>query len=183
MLLEAVTSSNCPCKPLKIELLIMTRPHLTQWSVEKQQRLERQLSGYWAADVWKIGACPLVKPEGLGKAYPNAAVRFEGISHSVKIELKYACWKKFTDRDWKADSEGHWFYLKPLINWLSQVAPHINSLLEKGLDEWEASLREFIVASDNARDPRRYVSTLRVIYAVLSLHCLAVSTRADQEAD
>jgi integrase len=140
----------------------------TQWSVEKQQRLARQLSGYWAADVWKIGACPLVKPEGLGKAYPNAAVRFEGISPSMKIELKYACWKKFTDRNWKADSDGRWFYLKPIINWLSQAAPHINSLLEKGLDEWEASLREFIAARDNMKDPRRYVSVLRVIYACVA---------------
>jgi hypothetical protein len=40
-----------------------------KWSIEKQQRLAQQLSGYWAADIWKIGDCQMVKLEGLGKAY------------------------------------------------------------------------------------------------------------------
>jgi len=62
-----------------------------QWSVEKQQRLAAQLTGYWGADVWKIADCPLVKAERMLRKYPNAAIDFSLLSPGLRRELKYVC--------------------------------------------------------------------------------------------
>lgn len=86
-----------------------------QWSVEKQRRLAAQLTGYWAADVWKIVDCPLVKAERMRRKYPNAAVNFSLLSPGLRRELKYVCWSNFTERKWNADTDGHWFYLPAFI--------------------------------------------------------------------
>jgi integrase len=119
-----------------------------QWSVEKQQRLAAQLTGYWAADVWKIADCPLVKAERMRRKYPNAAINFSLLSPGLRRELKYVCWSNFTERKWNADTDGHWFYLPAFIRWLQHTAPEAQSLLEKELSEWEPTACNFHLSFD-----------------------------------
>ena len=138
------------------------------WSVEKQQRLATQLTGYWAADVWKIIACPLVKAERMQRKYPNALINFISLPLGLKQELKYTCWRNFTERKWNADTDGHWFYLPGLIQWLVQTAPDIPSLLARELSVWEAGLPMLLTDKRGQRSLQLYRAKLRVIYACLA---------------
>jgi integrase len=139
-----------------------------QWSVEKQQRLAAWLTGYWAADVWKIADCPLVKAERMLRKYPNAAINFSLLSPGLQRELKYVCWSNFTERKWNADTDGHWFYLPAFIRRLQHTAPEAQSLMEKELGEWESLLHVTGIRQFKPLSNRRYLSKLRVIYACLA---------------
>jgi hypothetical protein len=109
------------------------------WSEEKQQRLHEQLTGVWTEDVWVIGRKDTPKKQG--------RIRFTLTSPSLKIELKYALWHKFDSGQWRLESDAiqRTAFLTIIFRWLDHFTPPIQSLMEKSLDQWEISLRSYLI--------------------------------------
>ena len=114
-----------------------------------QKRLQEQLVGFWADDVW------LVTP----KTSTRKAVylRFSVASTSLKVEIKYAVWSRFDSqqrrvgRDHK-DLRGD---LTTIITWLNHFSSPIQSLMDKSLEQWEISLRSHIIQTGRLRQQVR----------------------------
>jgi len=109
------------------------------WSEDRQKRLQEHLVGTWANDVWLVTS----------RSSRRAAVylRFSINSIPLKLEIKYAVWSKFNSGQWKMerDQKSLRRELTLIIEWLNHFAQPIQSLMEKGLEEWEMSLRSYIV--------------------------------------
>jgi len=119
------------------------------WSEEKQQRLQDALVGSWTEDEWKF-------------TLPNGSHRYMHfsllISSSLKNELKYALWRKFDSGAWKRE-QGHLSHcnlLSLLMQWFNLVAPTCCSLLERSLDQWEISLRTYLIEADQYKPRPRH---------------------------
>ena len=65
------------------------------WSRERQQSLLGQLSGFWKGDIWDMRTSPL--QTRLSAKTKQRRLRFGCKSATINSELKYACWKKFSD--------------------------------------------------------------------------------------
>ncbi len=63
-----------------------------EWSEEKQKNLQEQLTGFWTEDSWGFH---------LKDGKPQRFLHFTVTSPSLKIELKYAFWRKFDSGEWK----------------------------------------------------------------------------------
>ena len=118
---------------------------MTSWTVSNQRRLQEHLVGPWADDVW------LVTP----RSYKGRTVylRFSIASIPLKLEIKYAVWSKFDSGQWSMGRDQRTLSqdLALIIRWLNHFAPPIQSLMEKSLDQWEISLRSFIIQSGHLR--------------------------------
>ena len=125
------------------------------WSEEKQRRLQDQLVGIYAEDIWVF---PLVKLK-------NRFYRFHFIltSPSLKTEVKYFVWSKFNGNHWKRDGDHRQLAsdLKYLMKWLNRSNPPIQSILEKPLEQWELAFRSYLVETGHLRIKRgkRLLST------------------------
>ena len=73
------------------------------WSRERQQSLLGQLSGFWKGDTWDMRTSPL--QTRLSAKTKQRRLRFGCKSATINGELKYACWKKFSDGDWRNTQE------------------------------------------------------------------------------
>jgi integrase/recombinase XerD len=115
------------------------------WTEGSQRRLGEPLVGPWADDVW------LVTP----KSSKNNAVylRFTINSIPLKLEIKYAVWSNFDSGKWSMGRNQRTLRggLALIVRWLNHFAPPIQSLLEKSLEQWEMSLRSFIVQTGRLR--------------------------------
>lgn len=107
----------------------------TEWSLEKQERLQVYLTGQFAEDTWDV----MERKAGRGKPYLHLSL----LSSSLKTELKYAIWHKFTSGEWTLGRNQASFCreFKGITNWLNAVAPACPSLMVHSLEYWETSLR------------------------------------------
>jgi integrase/recombinase XerD len=111
------------------------------WSPDKLQHMQEQLIGEFAEDTWAF----VVKAGRRGNP-KQRFIRFEINSPSLKIELKYVCWQRLTNGQW---NPGHMCNVASaasfLFQWLNHFAHPIQSLMEKPLESWLASLRSYVV--------------------------------------
>jgi integrase len=133
------------------------QPLLHSWSQEKFSCLASQLVGYWAEDVWAFNQYPLeINPQKLSPKAKNKlpkAIRFCCTSPALKIELKYACWKKLEREEWAAKTL--WTRratISYIVDWLNTVAPQSASLLEVSLIHRELSFRSYLVAHGHLKE-------------------------------
>lgn len=126
---------------------------LEPWTAEQQQRLQTHLSGRWAEDTWDI----VVRRNGGTKSY----LHFPLTSVPLKAELKYAIWHKFHTGEWRLgrDHRGLCSEFAQLTTWLNAVAPNVPSLLVSPLEQWELSLRSYLLQT--GRYKRRQDTHLR----------------------
>src|SRR5258708_6827302 len=111
-----------------------------RWSDEKQKHLQEPLVGFFAPDAWTVG--PPDKP------HRRCTLRFPLLSSSLKTEVKYAVWRKFEQGEWRMDASGHYVktvWLASIIEWLNNVAPNGQSLMERSEASWELSLRSWLI--------------------------------------
>ena len=114
------------------------------WSRERQQSLLGQLSGFWKGDIWDMRAIPL--PTRLSAKTKQRRLRFGCKSATINGELKYACWKKFSDGDWRNTQElGR---VHRMVKWLNSLDPLPASLMSRAFDEWRGAVHD---VSETAR--------------------------------
>jgi integrase len=120
----------------------------TQWSVEKQQSLQGLLVGRWAADTW------IFTPANPKRN--RRYLRFALSSPSLKTEIKYAIWRKFDSGERKIDASQDDLItaLSDLIEWFNHCTPPVQSLMEKTLEEWESSYRDYLIQAGQLRSLR-----------------------------
>jgi integrase/recombinase XerD len=125
-----------------------------RWSVEKQQSLQEQLIGFWAADDWCFP-----HQEKHGKQRWLHFTRL--LSTPLRTEFKYALWRKLASGEprlghyqGKLCTATHW-----LVHWFNQIVPAVSSLLERSLEYWELSLRSTLIQEGVLR--RRSYQRLR----------------------
>src|SRR5205809_774118 len=112
-----------------------------QWSEEKQKALQKNLIGRWADDIW------IFTSSNQSKRRQRAYLRFTLSSLSLKTEIKYAVWSKFDSGECKMNaSHVHLSaVLSCLTEWFNHFDPPIRSLMEKTLEEWETSFRDYLI--------------------------------------
>jgi integrase len=163
------------------------------WSRERQQSLLGQLSGFWKGDIWDMRAIPL--PTRLSAKTKQRRLRFVCKSATINGELKYACWKKFSDGDWRNTQELS--RVHRMVKWLNSLDALPASLISRGLDEWRGLYTTYLRQRGmyhlgttsrmnreqhpcvTARDSH-YISTLRQLYSILES---AYDDRPEHEKD
>lgn len=112
------------------------------WSEAKNEQLQKQLVGFWASDNWHMADSPLWED----KSTRRQALRlhFDLTSPPIKAEVKYACWRNFSEGKWSLTARASRYRLAHIIEWLNIAAPHGHSLLERPLGQWEMSLRSYL---------------------------------------
>jgi integrase len=110
------------------------------WTETKLQALQKQLQEFWERDEWNLSECPLAN----GKTGLRT-LRFTCTSSSLNLELKYVYWKKIASGAWSMKA-GSVAFIAVFVEWLNQVAPQEQSLLQRSLRQWEISLRSYLVA-------------------------------------
>ncbi len=132
------------------------------WSEKRQQSLHEYLQGRFASDAWRVG--PSHKPER------ESTLDFSLLqSNALKLELKYAVSYKFQRKEWNIEASSHHKNrecLRHIITWLNRVAPGAQSFLEKSLEQWELSLRTFLIETGKYRVDRphnTYVNAQQIL--------------------
>jgi len=129
------------------------------WSDTKQHWMRDQLIGFWYQDEWNMDQCPLPRKKTTAVLDPARAfrrkIRFQCVSPSLAVELKYACWQKFFRGEWAPQAEMYAYHIPRLVAWLNYAAPHGVSLLQNSLEKWEMSLRSYLVEQGNWIDSNR----------------------------
>ncbi len=163
------------------------------WSRERQQSLLGQLSGFWKGDIWDMRAIPL--PTRFSAKTKQRRLRFVCKSATINGELKYACWKKFSDGDWRNTQELS--RVHRMVKWLNSLDALPASLISRGLDEWRGLYTTYLRQRGmyhlgttsrmnreqhpcvTARDSH-YISTLRQLYSIMES---AYDDRPEHEKD
>jgi len=122
-------------------------------------------------------------------------LRFVCKSATINGELKYACWKKFSDGDWRNTQELS--RVHRMVKWLNSLDALPASLISRGLDEWRGLYTTYLRQRGmyhlgttsrmnreqhpcvTARDSH-YISTLRQLYSILES---AYDDRPEHEKD
>jgi hypothetical protein len=73
------------------------------WKRAKQQQLLAELRGFWSEDIWDMRNSPV--RTGLTPVARQRYLYFECRAQTINGELKYACWKKFSEGSWRTTSE------------------------------------------------------------------------------
>lgn len=161
---------------------MMMKPNLIQWSKPRQRNLESQLIGYWQRDEWRFSDCPF--QDGC-EAYKGKTIYFVCQSSQLKAEIKYACWQKLEQREWRTKTL--WSKasdIKLIGEWLNSTGLKLSSLVERDLTSLITSFRTYLVNCglsiehtqtqlDGNQKIREYswfyeLNTLRQIYKILS---------------
>jgi integrase len=163
------------------------------WSRERQQSLLGQLSGFWKGDIWDMRASPL--QTRLSAKTKQRRLRFGCKSATINGELKYACWKKFSDGHWRNTQELGRVHC--MVKWLNSLDPLPASLIRRALDEWRGLYTTYLKQHGmyhqgttsrmnreqhpcvTSRDSH-YISTLRQLYSILES---AYDDRPEHEKD
>jgi integrase len=152
-----------------------------------------QLSGFWKGDIWDMRAIPL--PTRFSAKTKQRRLRFVCKSATINGELKYACWKKFSDGDWRNTQELS--RVHRMVKWLNSLDALPASLISRGLDEWRGLYTTYLrqcgmyhlgTTSRMNREQRpcvtardsHYISTLRQLYSILES---AYDDRPEHEKD
>ncbi len=123
---------------------------------QPQTRLEDELTGYWAQDLWAFGECPLVSDDlrdGKIRVGSDKVIDFRCSLPKIKTELKYACWQKLELKEWSPTTL--WTQaveVRLIIAWLSAKAHPAQSLLDKELQHWELSFRSYLAEVGQLKD-------------------------------
>jgi len=144
--------------------------------------LKLHLIGFWAADKWDMAECPLLP---VGKTIRHTFIEFRFSSETLNIELKYACWHKFNGGGWSPVAAPTAISrVRTIMQFLQEMYPDTQSLLERELDEWLSALRAYLMRNglwtgnsvvhiDKSQTIRLYqaedsrLSTFRGIYRVV----------------
>jgi integrase/recombinase XerD len=163
------------------------------WSLERQQSLLGQLSGFWKKDIWDMRTSPL--QTRLSAKTKQRRLRFGCKSGAINGELKYACWKKFSDGDWRNTQElGR---VHRMVKWLNSLDPLPASLMILPFAEWRARYTTYLkhrgmyrqgttFRMDREQRPcvtsrdSHYISTLRQVHSILEN---AYDDRPEHEKD
>jgi integrase len=152
-----------------------------------------QLSGFWKGDIWDMRAIPL--PTRFSAKTKQRRLRFVCKSATINGELKYACWKKFSDGDWRNTQELS--RVHRMVKWLNSLDALPASLISRGLDEWRGLYTTYLrqrgmyhlgTTSRMNREQHpcvtsrdsHYISTLRQLYSILES---AYDDRPEHEKD
>ncbi len=145
------------------------------WMESGQRRLQEHLVGRWADDIW------LVNP----KSSKRRAVylRFSITSIPLKIEIKFAVWSMFDCGQWNMEKDQGDLRrnLIIIIKWLNHFTSTIQSLMERSLEQWEISLRSYIIQTGqrkqriqkvllSTQEYLKYVGEDRCIYLFRQLY-------------
>jgi hypothetical protein len=112
----------------------------TAWRRAKQQRLLAELRGFWSEDIWDMRQSPV--RTGLSPLARQRYLYFECKSQSINGELKYACWKKFSDGGWRTTSESTKVHL--MIKWLNTLNPPPDSFMNRSFESWREEYRSYL---------------------------------------
>jgi len=122
-------------------------------------------------------------------------LRFGCTSATINGELKYACWKKFCEGNWRNTQElGR---VHRMVKWLNSLDPLPGSLISRAFDEWRVLYTTYLKQHgmyhrgttsrmDGEQHPRvtsrdsQYISTLRQLYSILES---AYDDRPEYEKD
>ena len=116
-----------------------------EWPKDKHKELESELQGFWAEDEWPLHECPLLKERHLTRTGKQGLfLRFKCKSNSLNTELKYGYYKKYTSGEWSIRSFSNASCLSKIVNFLNDVAPNIDSVLQKSLGKWVLLLRSYL---------------------------------------
>jgi integrase/recombinase XerD len=165
----------------------------TAWRRAKQQRLLAELRGFWSEDIWDMRQSPV--RTGLSPVARQRYLYFECKSQSINGELKYACWKKFSDGGWRTTSESTKVHL--MIKWLNTLNPPPDSFMNHSFESWREKYRSYLksrgmysqgtTARVDGQQRRRvtprdsaYISTLRQVFLILAR---AYDDRPEHEKD
>lgn len=110
-----------------------------KWDPTKQRRLISQLDGFWAEDVWDMHHSPV---PGLCPNAKQRRLRFQCKSVALNGELKYACWKKFTEGTWTGTRDLSMVH--QLVKWLNSLKRLPPSLMARDFNTWRASYRAYL---------------------------------------
>ncbi len=135
------------------------------WSESKQKDLEAQLVGFWAKDIWDRTKFPLAKEVNWkgkkGVIQGKKQIHFNCKSPSINTEIKYVLWQRLEKKYWSPFYV--WCtiqrYIRWIIEWINQVEPTPNSLMERTLAKWELSFRSFLAEQGALYvKPRQYLA-------------------------
>jgi hypothetical protein len=136
-----------------------------------------ELRGFWSEDIWDMRQSPV--RTGLSPLARQRYLYFECKSQSINGELKYACWKKFSDGGWRTTSESTKVHL--MIKWLNTLNPPPDSFMNRSFESWREKYRSYLksrgmysqgtTARMDGQQRRRvtprdsaYISTLRQVF-------------------
>ena len=165
----------------------------TMWKRAKQQRLLAELRGFWSEDIWDMRNSPV--RTGLTPVARQRYLYFECKSKTINNELKYACWKKFSEGSWRTTSETTMVHR--LIKWLNTLNPPPASFMNRSFESWRAEYTSYLKScgmynqgttmhmdgQQSARVTPRdsaYIGTLRQVFLVLER---AYDDRPEHEKD
>ena len=163
------------------------------WKRAKQQRLLAELRGFWSEDIWDMRNSPV--RTGLTPVARQRYLYFECKSKTINNELKYACWKKFSEGSWRTTSETTMVHR--LIKWLNTLNPPPASFMNRSFESWRAEYTSYLKScgmynqgttmhmdgQQSARVTPRdsaYIGTLRQVFLVLER---AYDDRPEHEKD
>jgi len=163
------------------------------WKCAKQQRLLAELRGFWSEDIWDMRNSPV--RTGLTPVARQRYLYFECKSKTINNELKYACWKKFSEGSWRTTSETTMVHR--LIKWLNTLNPPPASFMNRSFESWRAEYTSYLKScgmynqgttmqmdgQQRARVTPRdsaYIGTLRQVFLVLER---AYDDRPEHEKD
>jgi integrase len=162
------------------------------WTRAAQVQLLCELKGFWANDLWDMHHSPV---KDLSPHARQRRLYFKCKSSAINGELKYACWKKFSDGDWRSTQEI--FRIHRLVHWLNDEPTLPSSLMERDFNVWRDLYRAYLTRlgsyktgtttrMDSEQRPRvtvrdsGFVSTLRQAYILLGR---AYDLRPEREKD
>ncbi|GJD19298.1 tyrosine-type recombinase/integrase [Rivularia sp. IAM M-261] len=119
--------------------------YITEQREAKYQYMKSQLIEYWAKDIWSPASNPL---RGSSKIR-GSCLHFEKCPGQTKVEIKFFCYQKVVNQDWNLKTlHQRASKINRICEWLHSQHSHINSLLDKKLDEWVLSLRTYLIATN-----------------------------------
>jgi integrase/recombinase XerD len=163
------------------------------WKRTKQQRLFAELQGFWREDIWDMRNSPV--KAGLTPVARQRYLYFECKSQTINNEVKYACWKKFSEGGWRTTATST--LVHRLIKWLNTLNPPPSSFMSQSFENWRAGYTSYLKSCGmynrgttkrvDAQQCQRvsprdsaYIGTLRQVFSILEK---AYDDRPEQEKD
>jgi integrase/recombinase XerD len=162
------------------------------WNRANQVKLLAELQGFWADNLWDMHHSPVKE---LSPKASQRRLHFDCKSPAINAELKYVCYKKFSDGNWRSTQELTKVHL--LVQWLNSIKKLPPSLMSRDFPEWRELYREYLTGRGMYKQgttnrmsgkqlpcvtPRDsgYISTLRQTCALLKQ---AYDPRPENEKD
>jgi integrase/recombinase XerD len=150
------------------------------WKRAKQQRLFAELQGFWREDIWDMRNSPV--KAGLTPVARQRYLYFECKFQAINNELKYACWKKFSEGGWRTTATST--LVHRLIKWLNTLNSSPSSFMSQSFESWRAGYTSYLKSRGmynqgttkrvDAQQCQRvsprdssYIGTLRQIFFIL----------------